>query len=149
MNYLGLPQVSAKWAIIDWDHTKGDQEAGCSGVVKQEFRGFSPQDTVKGVGDNRNDAMNEIRGVIHGVDNGTIIYGSTMRGLVSKENERRSQITHITTEVEPKRKTSTIKGTLESSKSCIKRTKPEVGGTTYFLCENSQSRLTILKAISS
>jgi hypothetical protein len=38
---------------------------------------------------------------------------------------------------------------LNPLKFCIEKTKSKVGGTTYFLCENSQSLLTILKAISS
>jgi len=58
--------------------------------------------------------MDELRGKVHGLDDGTIICGSTAEKFIGEKYRRLSQSTHVTTEVKPKRKTSTIKGTLES-----------------------------------
>lgn len=87
--------------------------------MKQELRGFTPRGTAKRSADDINDRKNypmvKLCDTMNGLD-GVIICGSTIHDFVSKEGESRSQATHITTEVEPKRKASAIKGTLESPK---------------------------------
>jgi len=58
--------------------------------------------------------MDVFCGAMRRLDDGVIICGNTTHELVSEECESRRQTTHITTEVKPKRKASTIEGTLES-----------------------------------
>lgn len=55
----------------------------------------------------KGDPMDELR---------MIICDNTMYELVNNKKGNRCQTTHIATEIEPKRKTSAIKGTLESSR---------------------------------
>lgn len=50
------------------------------------------------------------------LDDDVITCGNTAHDLINKENGSWRQTTHITTEVEPKGKASTIKGTLETPK---------------------------------
>jgi len=57
--------------------------------------------------------MDELCGKIHGID-GEIICGSTTDKFVSEKYRRLDQSIHVTAEVKPKRKASTIEGTLES-----------------------------------
>lgn len=64
----------------------------------------------------QNNPMDEPRCKVYGIGSDVIICGSTVRGFVNKECGKQSQTTHIATEVEPKRKASTIKGTLETPK---------------------------------
>ena len=93
--------------------------------------------------------MVELCGAMHGFDNDVIICGSTVRGFVSEEHGRRVKLLTSRRKLNQRERHPRSKVHLNPLKPCVQKTRSEVGGTAYFLCENSQSRFTILKAISS